>query len=114
MHVTGVFMLPDRQNLDWQNRSLQLQLRQHVTTRRRGDAGGQVMNEVVVDRGANPYLTKIECWEHGTLITKAHTPSPAPRTTALRCEFSHPSAPNVVLADTPPWDSSERRCRPTE
>lgn len=28
------------------------------------------MNEVVVDRGANPYLTKIECWEHGTLITK--------------------------------------------
>jgi len=31
----------------------------------------EVMNEVVVDRGANPYLTKIECWEHGRLITKA-------------------------------------------
>lgn len=30
----------------------------------------EVMNEVVVDRGANPYLTKIECWEHGRLITK--------------------------------------------
>ena len=30
----------------------------------------EVMNEVVVDRGANPYLTKIECWEHDRLITK--------------------------------------------
>lgn len=34
----------------------------------------QVMNEVVVDRGANPYLTKIECWEHGRLITKVQIP----------------------------------------
>lgn len=34
--------------------------------------GAQVMNEVVLDRGSNPYLTKIECWEHGTLITKVH------------------------------------------
>ena len=31
----------------------------------------EVMNEVVVDRGANPYLAKIECWERDTLITKA-------------------------------------------
>ena len=30
----------------------------------------EVLNEVVVDRGANPYLTKIECWEHDRLITK--------------------------------------------
>lgn len=30
------------------------------------------MNEVVLDRGSNPYLTKIECWEHGNLITKVH------------------------------------------
>jgi NAD+ kinase len=54
----------------------------HITLRMRllcevcraGEAGPQqtyeVMNEVVVDRGANPYLTKIECWEHGRLITK--------------------------------------------
>ncbi len=34
----------------------------------------EVMNEVVVDRGANPYLTKIECWEHGRLITKVRDP----------------------------------------
>lgn len=31
----------------------------------------EVLNEVVVDRGANPYLAKIECWERDTLITKA-------------------------------------------
>ena len=30
----------------------------------------EVLNEVVVDRGANPYLTKIECYEQGRLITK--------------------------------------------
>ena len=30
----------------------------------------EVLNEVVVDRGANPYLAKIECWERDTLITK--------------------------------------------
>lgn len=31
----------------------------------------EVLNEVVVDRGANPFLTKIECWERDRLITKA-------------------------------------------
>lgn len=30
----------------------------------------EVLNEVVVDRGSNPYLTKIECWESNRLITK--------------------------------------------
>lgn len=29
-----------------------------------------VLNEVVVDRGSNPYLSKIECYEHSHLITK--------------------------------------------
>lgn len=29
-----------------------------------------VLNEVVVDRGSNPYLSKIECFEHDRLITK--------------------------------------------
>ena len=33
----------------------------------------EVMNEVVVDRGANPYLAKIECWERDTLITKVRS-----------------------------------------
>ncbi|GAB4815431.1 hypothetical protein N2152v2_002477 [Parachlorella kessleri] len=31
----------------------------------------EVLNEVVVSRGANPFLTKIEVYEHDTLITKA-------------------------------------------
>jgi hypothetical protein len=30
----------------------------------------EVLNEVVVSRGANPFLTKIEVYEHDTLITK--------------------------------------------
>lgn len=30
-----------------------------------------VLNEVVVDRGSNPYLCKIECYERSRLITKA-------------------------------------------
>ncbi|KAJ3671665.1 hypothetical protein LUZ60_007744 [Juncus effusus] len=29
-----------------------------------------VLNEAVVDRGSNPYLSKIECYEHNRLITK--------------------------------------------
>ena len=35
----------------------------------------EVLNEVVVDRGANPYLTKIECYEQGRLITKVRQQS---------------------------------------
>ena len=30
----------------------------------------EVLNEIVVDRGSGPYLTKIECWERDHLITK--------------------------------------------
>ena len=33
----------------------------------------EVLNEVVVDRGSNSFLTKIECWESGRLITKVPT-----------------------------------------
>ncbi|KAK4340992.1 hypothetical protein RND71_039493 [Anisodus tanguticus] len=29
-----------------------------------------VLNDVVVDRGSNPYLSKIECYEHDRLVTK--------------------------------------------
>ncbi|KAG2389896.1 NAD kinase [Vigna angularis] len=29
-----------------------------------------ILNEIVVDRGSNPYLSKIECYEHDRLITK--------------------------------------------
>ena len=62
----------------------------------------EVMNEVVVDRGANPYLTKIECWEHGRLITKVRlacrlalsqvirpSDSPPAMTAALELSYKH-------------------------
>ena len=50
----------------------------------------EVLNEVVVDRGANPYLTKIECYEQGRLITKVDFESPSamlccPLLTNQRC-----------------------------
>lgn len=43
----------------------------------------EVLNEVVVDRGANPYLTKIECYEQGRLITKASCHTAVPFTAYL-------------------------------
>lgn len=33
----------------------------------------EVLNEIVVDRGASPYLCKIECYERNRLITKVST-----------------------------------------
>jgi hypothetical protein len=33
----------------------------------------EVLNEIVVDRGASPYLCKIECYERNRLITKVRT-----------------------------------------
>ncbi len=30
----------------------------------------EVLNEVVVDRGSSPYLSKIECYERGRLVTR--------------------------------------------
>lgn len=32
----------------------------------------ECLNEVVVDRGASPYLTNIECYENGRLITRVN------------------------------------------
>jgi len=37
-----------------------------------------VLNEVVVDRGSNPYLCKIECYERNRLITKVRAYSDTP------------------------------------
>ena len=58
-----------------------LRMRLECTIVRNGQQGPakgetyEVLNEVVVDRGANPYLTKIECWERHRLITKALPPT---------------------------------------
>ena len=62
-----------------QMRGVHVTLRMRLECRivRRGSDGRagleevyEVLNEVVVDRGANPFLTKIECWERDRLITK--------------------------------------------
>ena len=49
-----------------------------ILRRDRRDQGEpvEVLNEVVVDRGSGPYLTKIECWERDHLITKVHCLTP--------------------------------------
>ncbi len=54
-----------------------LRMRLMCQIHRKGGEKGElieVLNEVVVDRGANPYLTKIECWERERLITKVPAP----------------------------------------
>lgn len=51
-----------------------LRMRLHCEIFRKGKAVPgkvfDVLNEVVIDRGSNPYLSKIECYEHDRLITK--------------------------------------------
>ena len=68
-----------------------LRMRLECTILRRGnrDQGEpvEVLNEVVVDRGSGPYLTKIECWERDHLITKVCKPllGAGPLSRALMC-----------------------------
>ena len=46
-----------------------------------------VLNEVVVDRGSNPYLSKIECYEHNHLITKVTICSKSYKVDVYLCLF---------------------------
>ncbi|GJN28696.1 hypothetical protein PR202_gb16853 [Eleusine coracana subsp. coracana] len=57
-----------------------------------------VLNEVVVDRGSNPYLSKIECYEHNHLITKVHPNVPCMLFTPI-CPHSLSFRP-VILPDS--------------
>jgi len=76
----------------------------------------EVMNEVVVDRGANPYLTKIECWEHGTLITKVQADGVMLATPTGSTAYSvaaggsmvHPSVPAILFTPICPHSLSFR------
>ena len=55
--------------------TLRMRLECKILRRDRRDepeASVEVLNEVVVDRGSGPYLTKIECWERNNLITKVN------------------------------------------
>ena len=58
----------------------------------------EVLNEVVVDRGANPYLAKIECWERDTLITKACARQSPPAQTHAGCILAPNMSPGLASA----------------
>jgi NAD+ kinase len=76
----------------------------------------EVMNGVVVDRGANPYLTKIECWEHGRLITKVQADGVMLATPTGSTAYSvaaggsmvHPNVPAILFTPVCPHSLSFR------
>lgn len=75
-----------------------------------------VLNEVVVDRGSNPYLSKIECYEHDRLITKVQgdgvivaTPTGSTAySTAAGGSMVHPSVPCMLFTPICPHSLSFR------
>ncbi|KAI9097452.1 hypothetical protein K1719_025223 [Acacia pycnantha] len=75
-----------------------------------------VINEVVVDRGPNPYLSKIECYEHGRLITKVQgdgvivaTPTGSTAySTAAGGSMVHPNVPCMLFTPICPHSLSFR------
>jgi hypothetical protein len=62
----------------------------------------EVLNEVVVDRGSNPFLTKIECWEHNRLLTKVcrHL-NPGPPLSPLHFPFTFSLVPLTPFLVSP-------------
>ncbi|XP_039120451.1 probable NAD kinase 2, chloroplastic isoform X1 [Dioscorea cayenensis subsp. rotundata] len=75
-----------------------------------------VVNEVVVDRGSNPYLAKIECYEHTRLITKVQgdgvivaTPTGSTAySTAAGGSMVHPNVPCMLFTPICPHSLSFR------
>ncbi|PWA49018.1 ATP-NAD kinase-like domain-containing protein [Artemisia annua] len=75
-----------------------------------------VLNEVVVDRGSNPYLSKIECYEHDRLITKVQgdgvivaTPTGSTAySTAAGGSMVHPNVPCMLFTPICPHSLSFR------
>ncbi|KAK9054249.1 hypothetical protein SSX86_025327 [Deinandra increscens subsp. villosa] len=75
-----------------------------------------VLNEVVVDRGSNPYLSKIECYEHDLLITKVQgdgvivaTPTGSTAySTAAGGSMVHPNVPCMLFTPICPHSLSFR------
>ncbi|KAM0940547.1 putative NAD(+) kinase [Dioscorea sansibarensis] len=75
-----------------------------------------VLNEVVVDRGSNPYLSKIECYEHNRLITKVQgdgvivaTPTGSTAySTSAGGSMVHPNVPCVLFTPICPHSLSFR------
>lgn len=97
-----------------------LRLRLHCEIFRNGKAmPGKVfdiLNEVVVDRGSNPYLSKIECYEHDHLITKVQgdgvivaTPTGSTAySTAAGGSMVHPNVPCMLFTPICPHSLSFR------
>eukprot|EP00262_Sarcandra_glabra_P007540 TRINITY_DN20411_c0_g1_i1.p1 TRINITY_DN20411_c0_g1~~TRINITY_DN20411_c0_g1_i1.p1 ORF type:complete len:1049 (+),score=211.20 TRINITY_DN20411_c0_g1_i1:83-3229(+) len=75
-----------------------------------------VLNEIVVDRGSNPYLSKIECYEHNHLITKVQgdgviiaTPTGSTAySTAAGGSMVHPNVPCMLFTPICPHSLSFR------
>nr|XP_016515772.1 PREDICTED: NAD kinase 2, chloroplastic-like isoform X3 [Nicotiana tabacum]XP_016515773.1 PREDICTED: NAD kinase 2, chloroplastic-like isoform X3 [Nicotiana tabacum] len=75
-----------------------------------------VLNEIVVDRGSNPYLSKIECYEHDRLITKVQgdgvivaTPTGSTAySTAAGGSMVHPNVPCMLFTPICPHSLSFR------
>lgn len=76
----------------------------------------EVLNEVVVDRGSNPYLCKIECYERSRLITKVQadgvivaTPTGSTAySTAAGGSMVHPNVPCMLFTPICPHSLSFR------
>ncbi|XP_057469105.1 NAD kinase 2, chloroplastic isoform X2 [Actinidia eriantha] len=75
-----------------------------------------VLNEVVVDRGSNPYLSKVECYERDRLITKVQgdgvivaTPTGSTAySTAAGGSMVHPNVPCMLFTPICPHSLSFR------
>lgn len=75
-----------------------------------------VLNEVVVDRGSNPYISKIECFEHDRLITKVQgdgvivaTPTGSTAySTSAGGSMVHPNVPCMLFTPICPHSLSFR------
>ncbi|KAK7301428.1 hypothetical protein RJT34_12292 [Clitoria ternatea] len=75
-----------------------------------------ILNEIVVDRGSNPYLSKIECYEHDRLITKVQgdgvivaTPTGSTAySTAAGGSMVHPNVPCILFTPICPHSLSFR------
>ncbi|GAB2240452.1 hypothetical protein Droror1_Dr00020970 [Drosera rotundifolia] len=97
-----------------------LRMRLHCEILRNGKAMPgkvfEVLNEIVVDRGSNPYLSKIECYEHDRLITKVQgdgviiaTPTGSTAySTAAGGSMVHPNVPCMLFTPICPHSLSFR------
>ncbi|GAB4844134.1 hypothetical protein Ancab_037441 [Ancistrocladus abbreviatus] len=98
--------------------TLRMRLRCQVFRNGKAMAGKifDVLNEVVVDRGSNPYLSKIECYEHDHLITKVQgdgviiaTPTGSTAySTAAGGSMVHPNVPCMLFTPICPHSLSFR------